>query len=145
MRKIVLAQNLLRQDKAWYRVPVQLPVPQGTGETSSTDHAEVWLRNRDCNPEVDPSTYVWKGFIKFYHHESTQICEYNEGLLTEHAIYWEYKRRKKFPLFVAMLNMFIFIFLVSTIQELIHWILPVGVSVRVSNYDVNYGVSADLP
>ena len=44
-----------------------------------------------------------------------------------------------------MLTMFIFIFLLQTSQEPIHWLLPVGVHFRVSKYDIDYGVSLDLP
>ena len=40
-RKIILAQNLLRQDNAQSQVPVRFPVPLGTGDRSSLDHAEV--------------------------------------------------------------------------------------------------------
>ena len=38
--------------------PVPSTVPQGTGETISTDHAGVRPRNRNCGPAVNPETYV---------------------------------------------------------------------------------------
>ena len=86
--EIILAQNLLRQSEAWYWTPVWLPVPQGNGKASSGDHAGVWHRGRNCDPDVDPPTYVWNGFLEFSHHELTQICKYNKSLLPKHAIYW---------------------------------------------------------
>ena len=49
-----------------------------------------------------------------------------------------------FPFLVAVLTVIIFILLLPTIQELIHWSVLVGVHVRVSRYDVNYGVSLSL-
>ena len=56
--KIILARNLLQQSEARYQVPICLLVPQGTVEKISTDHAGVQPRGRDCNPAVDPTTYV---------------------------------------------------------------------------------------
>ena len=38
-RKIILARNIMCQPEAQCHVLVQLPVPQGTGESSSADHA----------------------------------------------------------------------------------------------------------
>ena len=50
-----------------------------------------------------------------------------------------------FPLIVAVLTMLILILLLPTVHEIIHWLVLVGVRVRVSKYNVNYGVSMDLP
>ena len=47
--KIILVRNLLRQAKAHSRVQFWIPVPQGTGEAISADHAGVRPRGRDCN------------------------------------------------------------------------------------------------
>ena len=46
-RGIILVRNLLRQAKTRYRVPVQLAIPQGTGEFSSADHTGLQSRERD--------------------------------------------------------------------------------------------------
>ena len=35
--------------------------------------------------------------------------------------------------------------LLPTSQDLIHWFMFVGVRIRVSKYDVDYGVSLDFP
>ena len=58
VQKHIIAHNLLRQDEARYWVPVHIPVPQGNGEASSTDHSGLQPRNYDCDPTVDPFTYV---------------------------------------------------------------------------------------
>ena len=55
-REIILARNLLRQSKAWSRVPVRFQVPQGTRETRSSDHAVVRPFDHDCYLVVDPTT-----------------------------------------------------------------------------------------
>ena len=54
------------------------------------------------------------------------------------------KIEKKFLFLLKVLTVFIFIFILPLIKELFHWFLPVGVCVRVSKSDVNYGVSMDL-
>ena len=94
VQKHIIAHNLLRQDEARYWVPVHIPVPQGNGEASSTDHSGLQPRNYDCDPTVDPFTYVWKGFLKFFRHELAQICDDDKGLLPDHAIHWEDKQQK---------------------------------------------------
>ena len=48
-------------------------------------------------------------------------------------------------LLVAVINMLILILILPTIHEIIYWFMPVGVCVRVSKYDVDYGVSMDFP
>ena len=52
---------------------------------------------------------------------------------------------KKIPLLVAVLAIFILIFLIPEIQEIVHWFLHVGVRVRVSKYDVDYCVIMAFP
>ena len=68
-RKIIMVRDLLRQYEAWSWVPVRFLVLQVTGETSSANNVGERPRNRDCNPDVDPYMYVWKGFLYFCHHE----------------------------------------------------------------------------
>ena len=50
-----------------------------------------------------------------------------------------------FLLLLEVLTVLIFVFLVPNIQDLIHWLILVGVNVRVSKYDVDYGVSLSFP
>ena len=51
-----------------------------------------------------------------------------------------------FPFLVVVINVFVlFLLLMLTRQEIIHWIILVVIRVRVSKYDVDYGVSLDLP
>ena len=76
-REMILARSLLRQDKNQSRVPVRLPVPQGTGEASFAYYAGVQPHYYYWDPPVNPTTYVWNGFVKFLNHESTQIREYD--------------------------------------------------------------------
>ena len=82
-REIILAHNLLCQPKDWFRVPVWLPVLQGTGKLTSMDH-NMWvlLCNRTCDTNVNPASHVQTGFIHFRFHESTQIRKYNRVLPT---------------------------------------------------------------
>ena len=108
-RKIILANNLLHQAEAQSRVPVRFSVPQGTGETISEYHRVVQPHEWYCNPDVDPTMYVWKGFLDVF-----------------------------LPWVASNL------LLLTTSQELFHWLLPVGVRVRVSKYDVDYGASLDF-
>ena len=70
-RKIILAHNLLRQADTQSWVPIHLPVPQGTGEASSTYHTLVWPSDRNCDIDVDPTTLVWNGLLDFFCHELT--------------------------------------------------------------------------
>ena len=87
--------------------------------------------------------YVWNGFHNLFRHESNKISDYDEGLFTGHVIHWK-KTENYFLLLVAVINMFIFLFLLSSIQEIFHWFLPVGVCVWISKYEIDYGVSLDL-
>ena len=45
---------------------------------------------------------------------------------------------------MTLITVFIFILLLPTIQKIFRWFLPVGFRIRVSNSDVDYGVSMDL-
>ena len=94
--KIILARDLLRQNEAWYWVPVRFPVIQGTEEVSSVDHVGVQHHDRNWDTAIDTYTYVWKGLLKFFRHELTQIPEYNECLIPEHSTHLEFKQRKCF-------------------------------------------------
>ena len=90
---IILASNLLLQPKAQFRVPVQLLVLQGTGESSSVDNLWVWPCNWNCNMTINPDTYIQNGFIHIRCHELTQIYKYDQGLPPRHAINRKYKYR----------------------------------------------------
>ena len=50
-----------------------------------------------------------------------------------------------FLLLVAMLTVIVFILFPPLIQERSHWILLVGVSVWITQYDINYIISMNLP
>ena len=84
---------LLIYSKSQSMVPLRSPVPQRTGEASSTDHVVVQFRDHNYDSVVDPSMYVWKGFLKFFRHILIQISEYYEFLLPDHVIHWEGKCR----------------------------------------------------
>ena len=66
--KIILARNLLRQAKDRSQIPVLIFALQGTGKVGSADHVGLQPRDCNCDPAVDPSTYVWNGFLKFLCH-----------------------------------------------------------------------------
>ena len=74
--KIILEHHLLHQDKVRSIVPVRLPFLKGTGKASSAYHAGVWQRDRNFDPAVEPTKYVWNGFLNFFHHELTQSRKY---------------------------------------------------------------------
>ena len=48
------------------------------------------------------------------------------------------------PLLLALLTMLIIIFLLTTSQDIIHWLIRVGIRVRMSKYNIDDGVSMDL-
>ena len=48
--KTILVRNLMWQPESWCQVLVRIPVLQSTGGSSSVDHAWVWSRNCNCNP-----------------------------------------------------------------------------------------------
>ena len=50
-----------------------------------------------------------------------------------------------FPLLVAFITVFILIFILSTIQELFHWLIIVGIHVIISKSDFGDDVSMALP
>ena len=64
-----------------------------THNTSSVDHLGVKPCNRNCNPAVNPATYVWNGIVHFLCHNSTQTIYYNQGLLSYHTINRDKKRK----------------------------------------------------
>ena len=65
MRVIILVCQLSLQSNARSIVTVRIPVPLGTEKASSVDHAAVWPRDRDLDPAVDPTMYMWNGFLEF--------------------------------------------------------------------------------
>ena len=77
LHKTILANIWLRQAEAQSWFPIHLPVPQGIGKTSSTDHVEIQPCDRYFDPDFYPSTYVLNGFLRFFCHESTQSREYD--------------------------------------------------------------------
>ena len=85
---IILPHDLLRQSEAQYQVPVRLTVSQVTGEASSADHTVVQPRDRDFDPAIYPSKYVWKELLYYciWHHRIyiySYICHFLIFL------YWE--------------------------------------------------------
>ena len=52
---------------------------------------------------------------------------------------------KKIPLLVEVLTVHILLFLLQTIQELIHLLILVGIRARIPKFDVNDGASLDFP
>ena len=58
-----------------FRIPVRLPFPQGTGDSSSEDHLWVGPHNRDFDLTVYPPPYLQKGFVHFSLHDSTKLRE----------------------------------------------------------------------
>ena len=46
---------------------------------------------------------------------------------------------------MAVFTIIILLFLLPTTQELIHWLILVGIRVSITKYDVDYGVSIDFP
>ena len=74
------------------------------------DEVAVPPRNCDCDQAIGLAMYMWNGFLDFFRHESTQIIEYNKGIVNGHAVHWEDNQRKMFLLIVSVLNVFIFIF-----------------------------------
>ena len=60
----------------WLRIAhALLPILKGTRENISADHALVQTLSSDCDMAVDPSTYMWNGFLKFCRDESTKNHE----------------------------------------------------------------------
>ena len=127
VRETILARNLLRQSHNRTLFPVCILVPQRTGEKISIDHTGVQYFNHDCDPTVNPSLHVQNGFLHFRCHELTKICEYNQGLLSNHSINRQNKRRN---FSIDRGNSYhvcpYFLFLMS--QERSNWLLIVGVT-----------------
>ena len=92
--EIIMVCNLLHQADAWYWDLFQIPVPWGTWEEISTDHAGVWPRDCDWDPTVNPSMHVKNGFVHIFCHELTQTREYVQGLFSRHTTKRKNKRRK---------------------------------------------------
>ena len=79
-QEIILARDLLCQPRAWCWIPVRIQFLLGTGNSSSTDHSWVWPHDHNFYSTVNPALHMQNWFIHFCCHESTQICEYNQGL-----------------------------------------------------------------
>ena len=89
--------------------------------------------------------YVRNGFFHFCGLKLAKIRGYNQGLLSKRDINIKNKWRIMFLFLMAIINVLVLIFSLPPIQDLIHWLLPVGVSVLVFKYDVDYGISMALP
>ena len=50
-----------------------------------------------------------------------------------------------FPLLVVVLTVIILLLILPTSQEIIYWIILVGICVSISKYDVVDGISLDFP
>ena len=50
-----------------------------------------------------------------------------------------------FSLIMEVLNVLILIHFLPTNQELIHWIKPVGICIRIVELDVDYGINLLFP
>ena len=46
---------------------------------------------------------------------------------------------------MEVITVFILLLLLPTIKDLIHWFIPVGIRVRISEFGVDYGVSLAFP
>ena len=108
-REIIQAHDLLCQHEAQFRVPVPLPVPKATGESSSSDNLWVQYRNRDCDQTIYQDPQVHNGFINFCFHESTQVCEYDQDFPSQHSINWNKKQRIFFFWFCQWLSCLYFL------------------------------------
>ena len=78
MRKFNREFDLTCQPDSRFRIPVCLPVPQGTGGSSSADH--MWVRScdRDYDSTGYPTMYMKNGLVHFLCHGLTQLREYNQ-------------------------------------------------------------------
>ena len=85
--------NLICQPDSQFRIPVQIHVPQGTGDLSSAYHTWVRSHNRYYNLTVYPPRYVRKCFVYFIFHGSNQFLNYGQGFPPYHSIYSNNKRR----------------------------------------------------
>ena len=59
--------------------------------------------------------------------------------------YTERKKVETFLLLVVVLTMLVVIFILPKIQELIRWLILVGIWVGISKYDVDYSISLTFP
>ena len=145
LRKVNLSHYLICQPDSQFRIPVRLPVLQGTGESISADHTWVRSRIRDCDLTVYPTPYVQNGFVHFICHGSTQLCNYRQDFPPYNAIDIENKRRKIFPLIVTVTTMLIFIDSFPPSQESRHWLIFVGIRTIVAKFDVNDCIHLSIP
>ena len=142
-RKIILVHNLLHQSEARSWVPSLDLGPSGYCNMNSAYHVGVQPRDFNCDHSVDPTTYLWNGFLDFCCYDSTYIFEYEQRLLPKDDTHWEGKWRF-FLLLVTVLTVLIFYLLLPISQEPFHFFMHVGVHVWVSQYDVYYGISTDF-
>ena len=97
---------LLRQSQSQTQIQFHLLCLQDTWNLICVLHLEVRPRDLVFDPAVNSTFNVKNWFIHFFCHESTQIGEYNLGLLAHHHINREEKRRKT-PMVVAVLSILV--------------------------------------
>ena len=73
---------------SWGPIPGPSPAPGPVGDWGGYLHGSCRSTNsrRDCNLDVNTYTHVQNELIKFCCHESTQICEYDQVLLSKHTV-----------------------------------------------------------
>ena len=91
--------------------PTHSPVPGFTRDlvSISADHLGVRPRDRNWDLAVNPSFNVQNRLVNFCGHDSTQSGKYDYCLLAYNTINQEDKRRKMFPLVIAMLPVLVHI------------------------------------
>ena len=92
-----------------------------------------------CTEQLESIVYKWVPRVSPPWVDSKLQLQLDPSSQTYHTL--RGKTEKICSLFVTVLNMFIFLFFISTTQEIFYWFLPVGVCVQVYKYYINYGVS----
>ena len=86
MSKVKLVRNLMCQPDSWFRISVELPVLQGTGESRSSEHVCVRYCNRAFDSTVYTNPYAWNGLVHFICIGLTRLCNYDPGFPPLHSI-----------------------------------------------------------
>ena len=144
VHKNLCARYLLCQAKSRYRIPVQIPGPQGTWDKNSANNMEVRPRGRNYCPSIKPTFNLKNGFIYCCGHKSTQGGKYDLGLLTHHPINREYKQRKMFLFDVEVLSMLVLLQFLPPKKKFIHYLCIIHLRVIISVHDVNACLCLDL-
>ena len=144
VREAILACNFMCQAKDPFRVPVNIPVLQGTGESIYMDLLLLQSCDLDFDLTVYRSLHVRKGLVHLCCHKSTQSGKYNQVFLLYRAINRNNKRIF-FSFIVAVLTMLILLDCIPLSHESRYWIIFVGICVSVANLDANDGLSLLIP